>query len=141
MIIIGHIRGIGLEIIQFIVFDESIAALDVSVQAQIVNLLIGLREEIGLTFLFISHDLSMVKYISHRIAVMYCGNIVEIADAAQIYHAPKHPYTQHLIDAIPIPDPILEKRRPEPSPLELEPTEPEDLIEASPGHFVVKSFA
>lgn len=96
---------------RFIVCDEPIAALDVSVQAQIVNLLKDLQSQMGLTYLFISHDLRMVKYIADEVAVMYLGKIVEIAPTEQLYQAPSHPYTQALLSAIPTPDPALEKKR------------------------------
>ena len=96
---------------KFIIFDESIAALDVSIQAQIINLLIELRQKMHLTYLFISHDLSMVKLLSNRIAVMHNGKIVEMGEADEIYHNPAHPYTQKLIESIPIPDPRKERAR------------------------------
>lgn len=96
---------------KFIVCDEAISALDVSIQAQIVNLLKRLQKEIGLTYLFIAHDLSMVKYISDRIAVMYRGRIVEMGSADCVYNNPQHPYTKSLLSAIPLPDPREEKNR------------------------------
>ena len=96
---------------RFIVCDEPISALDVSVQAQIINLLKKLQKEIGLTILFIAHDLRIVKYLSNRIAVMYLGHIVEVAPSAELYENPKHPYTQALLSAIPIPDPTIERNR------------------------------
>lgn len=94
-----------------IICDEPISALDVSIQAQIINLLQELQEKLGLTYLFIAHDLSVVRHISNRIAVMYLGRIVEITDWKELYEKPLHPYTQVLLSAIPIPDPFVEKNR------------------------------
>jgi len=107
---IGIARALATEP-DFIVADEPISALDVSIQAQIVNLLDDLKAELGLTYMFIAHDLSMVRYMSDRVAVMYLGRIVELSDGDSIYGKPLHPYTQALISANPVPDPDLEAAR------------------------------
>ena len=134
---IGIARALALNP-KFIVCDEAISALDVSIQAQIVNLLKKLQKEKGLTYLFIAHDLSMVKYISDRIAVMYRGRIVEMGSAECVYTNPQHAYTKSLLSAIPLPDPREEKNR------KLIVYKGEDfdenatLQEVEPGHFVLR---
>ena len=107
---IGIARALAVEP-AFIMLDEPISALDVSIQAQIVNLLIRLQQERALTYLFVAHDLAMVRHISDRIVVMYLGTVVETAPARELYARPQHPYTRMLISSIPIPDPILERQR------------------------------
>lgn len=96
---------------EFIICDEAVSALDVSIQAQVINLLEDLREQFGLTYLFIAHDLSVVRHLSNRVAVMYLGNMVELADSDELFENPQHPYTKALLDAIPIPDPVIESER------------------------------
>ncbi len=107
---IGIARALALNP-EFIVCDEPIAALDVSIQAQVVNLLEDLQAEFGLTYLFISHDLSMIRHISQRVAVMYLGHIMELANRKEIYENALHPYTQALLSAVPTPNPVLEEKR------------------------------
>lgn len=132
---IGIARALSLDP-SFIIADEPISALDVSIQAQVVNLLKELQKERGLTYLFIAHDLSMVKYISDRIAVMYRGKIVELGDADEIYNNPIHPYTKSLLSAVPQPNPAYERKRVRIPYKHEEIKEDAKVIEAKPGHFV-----
>ncbi len=135
---IGIARALAVEP-KFIVADEPISALDVSIQAQIINLLEELQAERDLTYLFIAHDLSMVKYFSDRIAMMYHGRILELAPAEELYRNPLHPYTQSLLSAVPLPDPDYERRRQR---IHFQADEAElsqqVLQEVSPGHWVAQ---
>ncbi len=126
---------------EIIIADEPVSALDVSIQAQVINLLNELREELGLTILFIAHDLSVVKYFSDRIGVMYYGKLVELADADELFAHPMHPYTRSLLSAIPLPDPIYEKQRVR---IKYDPLSAHDyskeqptMREVAPDHFVM----
>jgi oligopeptide transport system ATP-binding protein len=136
---IGIARAVVMEP-EMIIADEPISALDVSIQAQVINLLNDLRESMGLTILFIAHDLSVVKYFSDRIGVMYFGKMVELADSDELFKNPLHPYTRSLLSAIPLPDPIYEKQR---TRMTYNPLAEHDYSvdqptfrEIAPGHFV-----
>lgn len=121
----------------FIVADEPIAALDVSIQAQVVNLLQDLQDEMGLSYLFISHDLRMVRYLCHRVAVLWRGRIVELAEADALYADPRHPYTRRLLAAVPVPHPAEERARPAARDLAGHDQPPDGpLTEVAPGHWV-----
>lgn len=139
---IGIARALAVEP-KFIVCDEPISALDVSIQAQIINLLQGLQEERGLTYLFIAHNLAMVKYFSDRIGMMYRGRMVELATAEALYEHPLHPYTQSLLSAIPLPDPDQDRQRQrivyQPSQAELEAEH--DWVQVQDQHWVMKAKA
>jgi oligopeptide transport system ATP-binding protein len=138
---IGIARALAIEP-KFIIADEPISALDVSIQAQVVNLLRKLQKENGLTYLFIAHDLSMVKYISDRIGVMHKGKLVELTTADELYENPLHPYTKSLLSAIPLPDPDYEKGRVR---IKYDPSihdyskEAPKWVEIRPGHFIYGS--
>ncbi|MDP4169341.1 MAG: ATP-binding cassette domain-containing protein, partial [Bacillota bacterium] len=139
---IGIARALAVQP-EFIIADEPISALDVSIQAQVVNLMKKLQKEKELTYLFIAHDLSMVKYISDRIGVMYFGKLVEIGPADDLYNNPLHPYTQSLLSAIPMPDPISERSRKRisynSSVHNYADSEELAMREVTPGHFVLCS--
>ena len=134
---IGIARALAVEP-ELIICDEPISALDVSIQAQVVNLLKRLQKERGLTYLFIAHDLSMVKYISDRIGVMHLGHMVELADSDELYKNPIHPYTKSLLSAVPLPDPNYERNRIRQvyDPSQLDTSEQPQFREIRPRHWV-----
>ncbi|MDQ0185829.1 dipeptide ABC transporter ATP-binding protein [Cytobacillus kochii] len=140
---IGIARALAVEP-KFIVCDEPLSALDVSIQAQIVKLLEDLQQKLGLTYLFIAHDLSMVKHISDRVAVMFGGKIVELAESEELYANPQHPYTKSLLAAIPIPDPAIERQKKRETLSAQEERREEyqldnaELVEVTPGHWVAQ---
>ena len=135
---IGIARALVMEP-EFVIADEPISALDVSVRAQVLNLLKKFQKELGLTYLFIAHDLSVVRFISDRIAVIYKGVIVEVAETEELFNNPIHPYTQSLLSAVPIPDPILERKKVlkvyDPDQHDYSTDKPE-MVEIKPGHYV-----
>ena len=135
---IGIARALVMEP-EFVIADEPISALDVSVRAQVLNLLKKFQKELGLTYLFIAHDLSIVRFISDRIAVIYKGVIVEVAETEELFNNPIHPYTQSLLSAVPIPDPILERKKVlkvyDPDQHDYSTDKPE-MVEIKPGHYV-----
>ena len=135
---IGIARALVMEP-EFVIAGEPISALDVSVRAQVLNLLKKFQKELGLTYLFIAHDLSVVRFISDRIAVIYKGVIVEVAETEELFNNPIHPYTQSLLSAVPIPDPILERKKVlkvyDPDQHDYSTDKPE-MVEIKPGHYV-----
>ena len=135
---IGIARALVMEP-DFVIADEPISALDVSVRAQVLNLLKKFQKELGLTYLFIAHDLSVVRFISDRIAVIYKGVIVEVAETEELFNNPIHPYTQSLLSAVPIPDPILERKKVlkvyDPEQHDYSVDQP-SMVEIRPGHYV-----
>jgi ABC-type oligopeptide transport system ATPase subunit len=129
---IGLARALALNP-SFIIADEPVSALDVSIQAQVINLLLDLQSDLGLTYLFIAHDLHLVQHVCTRVAVMYLGRIVELAKTTQLFAAPQHPYTRALLSAVPEPDPAIKPQRIVLDPKSFDPDAP--LREIAPGHF------